>query len=68
MVFAGVLLTPGCGLRYEVVKPPAPKRMVVSLKKIQDFRGKRPLYTELPLPKSLQKKNPEDRFITLERE
>ena len=65
--FIGIMLS-GCGLRYEVVKPPVPKRTMLSLKKLQDFRNKKPLYTELPLPKALQKKNPEDSFITLKRE
>lgn len=64
LAFAGILFTPGCGLRYEVLRPPTPKKKVVLLK---HFEFKKPTPDQLPLPKALQKK-PEVRFITIDSE
>jgi hypothetical protein len=63
---AAMLFVQGC-LRYEVIKPKKPENKVVSLQGF-DFKKRLPVADKLPLPKSLQKKKPEIRFITLESE
>jgi len=67
-VFVGIALTPGCGLRYEVVKPPQPERKMVSVP--LKFQKEKPLFeqVQLSLPKVLRCCKLDIRFKTLDRE
>jgi len=67
-VFVGIALTPACGFRYEVMKPPQPERKMVSVQ--LKLQKEKPLteQIQLPLPKSLQSSKIGRRFKTLDRE
>ena len=68
IVFAGIALTPACGFRYEVMKPPEPERKMVSIQ--LKLQKEKPLTEQIqvPLPKALEPGRPGIRFKTLDRE
>ena len=55
-VFASIMLTSECGLRYAVIKPPQPEKKIVAIP--VQFKKEKPIteQIQIPLPKALAKK------------